>query len=166
MDKNSVEARLTIQPGIQGTGSWDGNTLNFQPLSAWPQGETVKVGLEAGARSIVFLPILTSQDWTFIVDNPNLVFLSGAGVVPNVQIYDFDNGEINALTQSENGVLDYSLSWDRSKVVYCQQVDGKATEIRSKDIISGEDTLLFSCPQEHSCRNAVLSPEEDFLAFV
>jgi Tol biopolymer transport system component len=166
MDRNSVESRLTIQPEVQGTGSWEGNTLTFKPRSTWPQGETVTVGLEAGARSVAFLPILSNQSWSFSVDNPNLLFISAGDGVANLNIYDIDRGEINPLTRSENGVLDYSMTFNRTKLVYDQRAGENETEIRALELATGEDELILTCQQEHSCRQATLSPDETFLAYV
>lgn len=166
MDKKSVETRLTIVPEIQGTGIWEGSTLVYEPQSAWPRGQSVTINLEAGARSVAFLPLLSRQSWSFTVSNPDLIFLSPAEGVVNIHLYTPDSEEVNSLTQSQGGVMDYSLSADRSKLVYDHAVQRDQTEIRTLDLVSGEDSLLYSCPQNHSCRQAALSPSMNYLAFV
>jgi hypothetical protein len=165
MDQLSVETRLSIMPSLPGSMSWDANTLVFEPLEQWPRGSTITVRLGAGARSTRFLPMLRSQTWTFSVGEPRVVYLWSAEETADLYTRPIDGIGSTRRTQTEHGVLDYTLSGDHETLIYVEaRVDG-GSDLRALELVSGEDRMLFACPEETRCMAPALSPDENWLAF-
>jgi Tol biopolymer transport system component len=165
MDRASVRSHLTIDPQVAGTYAWEDNTLAFRPSVHWPQGAQVEVRLLSGARSARGLPLLTDQEWTFTVGAPRVVYLWPAQGPADLYARTVDQAETTRLTETDHGVYDYTVSGDGSILVYSsQRLDG-GTDLRRLDLASGEDRLLYACPQGSRCRAPALTANGDRLAF-
>jgi TolB protein len=165
MDRVSVETRLEIKPRWTGRLLWDGNTLSFVPITPWPQGEEVSFHLAAGARSSYFLPMLKSNDWTFQVGMPRIVYLAYEGKTSVLQLICVDTEEYSQLLQQPFEILDFSVSPDGTKVSYSTVREDGGSDLRVFDLVSEEDLLVYECPSPMRCQNPHLSPGNDLMVF-
>lgn len=163
MDQVSVEARVSITPQVPGEFNWDGNTVVFRPAQPWAAGTTVEVNLLAGARSTLFLPIVSNASWTFEVGQPRLGYLWPADSAADLYIYDVLSGETERITQSQAGVLDFTVAGTTTAYVELRS-DGR-TALRALDLETGADELLYECPATDRCRSPALDPSGERLAF-
>ena len=165
MDKVSVESRLTIEPAQTGEFIWQGNALTFSPDEPWPEGQDVNVVLKSGARSTIFLPILRSSQWTFHIDFPRIIYLWPADERADLYTRTIIDEQTTRLTETEFGVLDFSVIEDQAKLIYTAfRADG-GTDLRILNFLTGEDGLLFACPSGWRCQEPQLSPNSEELAF-
>lgn len=165
MDRVSVETRLSVEPDMPGEVAWEDNTLLYHPLESWPIGQEISVGLEAGARSTRFLPVLNSLHWSFQVGEPRLAYLWPSGAPADLYSLDLATQKRSRLTETEAGVIDYSISSDGTSIVYAALHDDGTSEIRLIDLTTGADDLLYECDAANRCQGPVLSPDGTLLAF-
>jgi Tol biopolymer transport system component len=165
MDMASVEAHLSIEPATPGRFVWQGMTLTFQPTRPWPGAATVTIRLQAGARSLRLLPLLTSQVWTFTISVPRICYLWPAGSPADLYLRSIDGTDTVRLTETALGVYDYSLGSDGSTLVYAAERNDGGTDLRLLNLTTGTDSLAFACPAGARCRAPALSPNGQILAF-
>jgi Tol biopolymer transport system component len=165
MDPLSVQTRLTIEPEVRADIYWEENTLVFQPLEPWERGVEVVVRLEPGSRSSLFLPILSRWEWSFQVTEPRVLYLWPTGSPAQLYSRTLDKSSTVQISESEFGVLDYTLSLNGSILVYSAAREDFGTDLRAIDLSTGEDRLLFACPEAVSCTAPSISPDMKTLAF-
>ena len=61
-----AERALRIQPAVDGSYSWKGNTLIFTPRSGWARGTKYTVSIEQSARSLFLLPLKEPVSFEFM----------------------------------------------------------------------------------------------------
>jgi Tol biopolymer transport system component len=166
MNTLTVESRLQIDPAQSGKSYWDGQTYTFEPNDPWPANSTVNVTLSSGSLGANRLPMIGQRSWTFSVGLPSLVYLwPGEGKSDLYQIALEPESEPKQLTESELGILDYSVGQDGSLLVYsANRLDG-GTELHAYDLISSDDRVLLTCDAEAPCSAPALSPDGTWLAF-
>ena len=171
MYPDSVQARLSSDPPRSGSFRWDGNTLIFTPYTPWPSGETVTVRLSGGGRSASFIPSMISNDqtWTFTVEQPLLLYLYPSDGPADIYAIKPLSKEVERLTQTPFGVLDFSTSSDGTSIYFSQRNATGGSDIMRLERLSGTDAsssihLLLSCPQAY-CRSPQISPDGSILAF-
>lgn len=166
MNTLTVESRIEIDPARSGKFYWDGQTLTFEPNEPWPANSTVDVTLSGGSQGVNRLPMIGQRSWTFAVGRPSLVYLwPGDGKSDLYQITLEPESEPIRITESEMGLLDYSVGQDGSMLVYsANRVDG-GTELHAFDLISSDDRILLACDAEAPCSAPALSPNGTWLAF-
>lgn len=165
MDRNSVEARLSIEPAIPGELFWEGNSLRFVPNMPWPRGETVTVCIAAGARSIYFLPQIQRRCWSFGIGFPRLLFLAEVQGRAELHARGIDDDRDEILIQTPLGVLDYSISQSATGIVYSALREDGSSDLRLFDLLASEDRLLLTCPPGWLCQRPHLSPDLRFVAY-
>lgn len=163
MDRVSVETRFETAPPMPGSFEWQGNSMTFTPLSAWPPGSDVRVTLHPGARSTAFLPILSSLEWSFPVGRARLAYLWPSGAAAELYLHDLDQEQGLQATQTEAGVIDYAVSG--SSIVYSALRHNGASELRLLDLSTGQDRQILECPAETRCQAPVMSPDGQTVAY-
>jgi hypothetical protein len=166
MEETSVVDRLHVLPSQAGEIGWQGNGLVYRPTQAWTPGSTVEVRLDAGARSLRGLSMLTGTRWSFTVSAPRIVYLWPADGETQIYARGLGAPEATALTAAQGGVSEYSIGANGTRLLYITEVSGGSTELRELDLGLGADRLLYSCPPEERCTSAVLSPDGSRLAYV
>jgi TolB protein len=165
MDRTSVEAKLTIQPEIEGQYQWAGRSLSFLPEVKWPKGERVTICLDAGARSIYFLPLIKKSCWSFDIGFPRLLYLAETNGKVELHSRGIQDGQEQILTETTYGVLDYSISLAGTSIVYTATREDGSSDLRLLDLVASEDRLLLACPQGWLCQRPHLSPDFQFVAY-
>jgi Tol biopolymer transport system component len=179
MQADSVTVRLSIEPPIPGSYTWEGNRLFFTPGQPWPAGATVQVKLVEGARADRFplLPMLRGFEATFSIRQPRLAFLYPSSGPANIFLFNPLTGEINPLTNVYSGILDFDVSSDGTAIYYSAGstqggIDIYRLSLSDRDQEHGDlptpvftqpETIL-SCPQAQ-CRAVDASPNGEYLAY-
>ncbi|HEX9091753.1 MAG TPA: Ig-like domain-containing protein [Anaerolineales bacterium] len=118
MRSDSVIQRLKIEPPVDGSFTWDQNTLIFIPHIAWPGGEEIRVQLEAGAKAENWLAFpMGGQNWTFTTSESHLAYLWPSDGPAELYALNPETGDVQQLTHGL-GVLEYSASTDGSKIYF------------------------------------------------
>jgi Tol biopolymer transport system component len=175
----SVTERLSLEPAIPGSYSWEGNRLVFTPEEPWPPGATVQVKLRSGAQAGGFpaLPLLEGYEAAFTIRQPRLAFLYPASGPANIFTHNPQSGAIDPLTNSISGVLDFDVSPDGEAIYYSARNEQGGSDIfRLSLSIAGEvgpgtptpvfaqaETIL-ACP-EAQCSGVKVSADGEHLAF-
>jgi Tol biopolymer transport system component len=165
MDRVSVEARLRIEPSVGADLHWEGKTLVLTPHQAWPEGEKIEIELDFGARSIYFLPLVKTYNWSLEVGAPRLIYLWPSGGQADLYALQPREETTVALTQTPNGILDFKVSPQGTTLVFAQLGDNGGSEIHQLDLISLEDQILHDCAMGWLCYAPTLAPDLDYLAF-
>lgn len=165
MDAASVEEHLTLEPAAGGEWSWEGNRLTFLASDPWPAGSDITVRLSAGARSTRLVPLLRSHTWTFTVGLPRIAYLWPASSPADIYLRTMDGAETSRLTTAPLGVYDFDVNPAGSTLIYSAERSDGGTDLHRLDVASGEDRLIFPCPEGERCRAATLSYDGSLLAF-
>lgn len=77
IDHASAEQHFSISPAIEGTKSWNGNTLSFKPTGGWAKDTVYAVRMESGVKSIhgldtdkAYVSSFTSEESVFLLSVP------------------------------------------------------------------------------------------------
>ncbi len=165
MDAASVESRITIEPQHVVHFTWEGQTLNVQPVTPWTEGSTVTVRVAAGARSIRYLPMLQGHSWSFTIGTSRILYLWPADGPADLYTIHTDGLDEVRLTETTHGVLDYTLNAERNRIVYAAARQDGGSDLHFMDLVSGEQQLVYSCPQEVKCQTLALDPTGEILVF-
>ncbi|MBM3121670.1 MAG: hypothetical protein FJZ97_05735 [Chloroflexi bacterium] len=165
MEPSSVSTRLHLSPQVDGELLWEGQTLIFRPLEGWPAGATIEVRLEAGARSQSGLATWMASDWRFTLRSPRLAYLWPAGKPADIYTLLPAAESPERLTSLRN-VDDFTLGSRATELAYSVEGSDGSTELRALRVDSGEDRLLFRCPDGERCSSPAISPDGRLVAFV
>jgi Tol biopolymer transport system component len=165
MDPDSVLDHLSVTPDTNFGVSWDDKTLIFEHADPWPAGSIITISLSAGARSSSFLPMLTSRTWSFTVGEPRVAYLYPAGQPAEVYIQSLGESEGIPITETPLGVFDFSLNAAGTLIGYTSERSDGSTDLHVFDLVTEEDTLVYSSPQGSRCEAASPSPDGAHLAF-
>ena len=163
MNPRSVEVRFHVEPPTEGSFSWEGNTLVFHPAEPWPYQSEVTVRLEGGARSERFLPIFGGMHWTFTTGTARVVYLWPEQGPADLYVRSIDEYRIERLTDTDYGILDYTLAPDGFSILYAALRGDGGSDLRLLDTLSGEDELILSCAEDIRCHNLAVSRSEILL---
>lgn len=163
MQAESVEARLAIEPPVQGEFAWEGNTLTFLPDQPWPAGAAVTVTLTSGARASggLGLPMLRGASFTFSVSNPQILYLFPTSGPADLYLLAPENGLPERLTTIQGGILSFSVTRDGRQIYFA----ARNGQIYRLDRISQETSVVVPCPQA-DCSEPQVSPDGSYLAYV
>jgi Tol biopolymer transport system component len=172
MKQATVIDRLKIGPAIEGTFSWDRNTLTFTPDQPWPGGKKINLLLEAGSRATSWISFpMTKQSWSFTTSEEALAYLWPSTGQADIYALDPLTGEIRQYTH-RMGVLDYSTSSDGMMIYFSAsnfqggadlyRIDRTKLEIASDNPYQIEELLNCGTAQ---CRNPVISFDNRYLAY-
>ena len=165
MEPSSVSTRLHLSPPVDGELLWEGRTLIFRPHEGWPAGATIEVRLEAGARSLSGLATWFASNWRFTLRAPRLAYLWPAGQPADIYALLPLINAPERLT-SLGGVDDFTLGSRGTELAYTVERSDGSTELRALRVDSGEDRLLFRCPDGERCSSPAISPDGRLVAFV
>ena len=164
MDHASVESRLSMEPRPAGRLQWEETALVFQPSDPWPAGGHVVVRLAGGARSARGLPLLGGVTWSFDIGVPRVIYLWPADGPADIYARALEASDPVRLTNT-GGVLDFRPTVDGSSLVYASELPGGRVELRRRELSTGADDVLYTCPAGFICRGPSLSPDGSWLAF-
>lgn len=161
-----VEERLSFQPALPGTFTWQGQTLVFTPAQPWAGGQLVQVRLQAGARAANW-PSLALRDeiaWTFTTGRPRLLYLFPSDGPAGLYALDLLEGLPGRLVSEEENVLDYDASPSGNEVYYATDPGNGDTVVSRLRVETGASLPVLICARA-LCRYPKVSPSGDFLAY-
>jgi dipeptidyl aminopeptidase/acylaminoacyl peptidase len=166
MDRESVQRSLSLTPDYDGKFSWneDSTILTFTPQNIWPSGDRVSLQISRGPRSRLRFPLLREFRTAWPVKPTSLVYLWPADGDSNLYLLNPESGQTQALTDLEDGVLDYSISPDRQTLYYSATLQKGTSQILSLDLNSGKTDVLLTC-SDGACTSPQISTDEDWLAY-
>jgi dipeptidyl aminopeptidase/acylaminoacyl peptidase len=165
MAPESVTANFQIDPPVSGQFAWEGTTLTFTPDQPWPGGETVTLQLAAGARAeLLGLPLLGERSWKFTIQNPQLIYLWPNDGPAELYTLDPETGDIQQLTRTAHGILDYSASADGTYLFYSAMTATGGSDLFIFDRLSGTQNRLVDCSPD-SCESPRSSPDGALLTY-
>ncbi len=162
---DSALSRLSLDPAVDIEVEWQDEILTIRPSTTWPTGEQLQLRIGAGVRSNILLPSVLPQSWTFEVAEPRVAYLWPVDGKAEIYLRAIDGeGELQ-LTDSDNGVLDFNISEDGSRIVFTAFLPDGGTELRTLNIAMAVEELLLECGEQVRCMAPVLSPDGSWLAF-
>jgi Tol biopolymer transport system component len=182
MQAQPLKEHLILEPPIEGSITWEDNTLVFDPQTHWPAGQTITVTLEGGSQSAGLLPLSQrgTKTWSFTIRRPGLLYLYPSDGPSDIFRINPQTGESERLTDTSGGVIDFSVIPSGTQIYYSVKNSQGKSEISVLDLVKQESAvvqdnpqgvaqinspqLLISCPKA-ICRAPSLSPEGDFLAY-
>ncbi|NDJ85032.1 MAG: hypothetical protein GYB66_04015 [Chloroflexi bacterium] len=156
MDRESVEDRFSIAPGVTGGVEWQTDrTLRYVPSEPLIPDQRYEVRIEPGARSLDGERTLESAlVFEFRVKWPSIVFLGpSTAAVTDLMRLDPQTGAVDTLTNSEGGVVDFAISPDGEWIAYSERRSGTRSEIRALNLTSRQDIQMTNCiDAQATCR--------------
>jgi len=168
MDHDSVTERFRTEPELEGSVSWSGAIMTFQPASALKPGDTYTVALEPGAVSESGRAVLSEYRYSFTVAEPRIAYLAPADGSPfNIWLVDpVDPTNPEQVTNSPSGVYDFGVSPDGSQIAFAENnLNGGGSDIKLLDLESGALQQLTNC-QRALCTSPVWRPDGRMIAYM
>lgn len=165
MEPASVERRLTIEPSVDGRFRWQGRSLVFVPSDGWPEGQRMTVRLAAGARSNLFLPLLSRWEWNFQVRRIRVVYLLPEDGTTTVKAQAKTEAEGEYLVEAALDVLDYALAAEGGQVAVLRREAGGAVIQLFGNEPAEPGTVVHRCSEDRRCSGLALAPNGAWLAW-
>ena len=172
MQAESVNRRIKIEPAMEGTFSWEGNSLTFTPGQPWPGGQAIHVVMASGARAASWLSFpLKQQSWSFSTSSEELAYLWPSTGEADLYTLNPLNGDIYRITHAM-GVFDYSVS-SSGMVFYFSagnSLGGTSLyRVNRAELLDSADAVypveqLLDCGAAQ-CRLPVISSDDRYLAY-
>ncbi len=164
MQASSVTERLILRPERPVSLHWkDERTLFVHPVSPWPAGERLTIGVGRGARAAAWpsLPTLENALWEVRVSTPSLLYLWPEADAP-AQLYrlHLEDGSTEQLTGEPFGLTGFTATANGLDVYYAT-VEGDIYHLARR---TGETSLLVDCGED-VCANPQVSPDGTYLAW-
>lgn len=166
-------AELTLSPAVTGTLRSNGNSLIFTPVTGLTPNTFYTVTLAAGLRSQRGHRLAEPVRWQFQTGQLEILFTApdAAGIEQlyrtavelTVPISTSDATPIQ-LTQLPEGIWDFVVAPDGSRVVYAVLASDGSSQIWSMTPDQGTPEVLIDC-DDAVCSGASWSPDGAFLAY-
>ncbi len=159
---DSLPANFFITPHVNGTLDVSGHQLIFRPDQPWEYDQSYKVTLRQRILSSSGLPGLVGSTFTFIVEEPRLLFLREIDGRSNIWRRE-ESGSLFQLTDEPEGVWDFQATPDGQGVLFSSlKPDGSSDLIlRTED---GNRLVMLHCPSER-CISGHWQPGGPLVAF-
>ncbi len=168
MNPGSVEAALVTSPARSGTFAWNENTLTFTPDTPWPRGADISVTLTTAARTSAGLRLAGDYHWTFRTAPTLLAYLWPASrnepVPAELYVLDPETGEVARLTETETGILDFSLSPDGLFILLSLSNRSGGADVAVLDLLDRTISIIRDCGSE-LCTSPQFDPSGSRIAF-
>ena len=171
MRSDSVIERLIVAPPVEGSFTWDQNTLIFIPQSLWPGGEEIRLQLEAGARAENWLAFpMGSFTWTFTTSESYLAYLWPSEGPAELYALNPVTGDIQQLTHGLV-VLEYSVSTDGTRIYFSAGNAQGGSDLYELDRMQAAELAEKYQPEKlldcglGQCRSPVVSSDGKYLAY-
>jgi Tol biopolymer transport system component len=172
MKPETVTEKLKIEPVVEGTYSWDKNSMLFTPDRPWPSGQEIKLHLGAGAQAASWLAFpMGGQSWSFTISEGALAYLWPSEGPANIYALDPVTGEIRQYSSGME-VLDYSVSSNGMMIYFSAsnlqggadlyRIDRLKAESLPSNSYQPEELLICGVAQ---CRSPAVSFDDLYLAY-
>ncbi|GAC1323460.1 MAG: hypothetical protein NVS2B16_06330 [Chloroflexota bacterium] len=167
MDVRSVQRNFRVVPKVAGSFNWSGDQLLFRPNKVLSYSTKYRVEIGAGAVSASGKHMYRRYIGSFTTQAPHLLYLGTQGDEQYRLVLASIDGHRDVLGDAGVQVTDYSLSFDRSLIVYVSRRPG-ATHANDLSLLSlgdGKSRHVFSHPG-WDISEPHLSPDNKTIVFL
>jgi Tol biopolymer transport system component len=162
MDQAGTEARVRVDPPVEGHFAWTGETLAYHPTSTLAAGSTYTVTLDAGAPAQSGRGTLPGSSWRFQVGQPQLLYIA-RDEAGHFQLY-LAGDPPTQLSAGETDVWDYAVHPEGTSIVYSADRGDDGADLWLVDRAGKERCLLLKCPSA-SCTAPAWSSDGTWIAY-
>ncbi len=148
MNRESVEENFTIAPDVSGLFRWSNpREVVFQPDTPLTGGTTYTVWLEKGTESQNGSAELKDDfKFSFRVNLPKVLYLApSTSPQRNLMAFDLNTLEVQQLTDTEFGVVDYAVGPDGKYIAYSIYNQDGSSDIWLYDTKTGSSRQITNC---------------------
>lgn len=169
MNPDAAVAALVTEPSRGGSFSWEeDDRVTFTPDFPWPSGATVTITLTTQARAASGLRLSEPYSWSFRTAPTLLAYLWPAGdpetTVSDLYALDPIDGDVTRLTETDFGVLDYSLHPDGLSVLLSISNTRAGSDLAVLDLLTREIEILLDCGP-FLCSSPHSDPAGEWIAY-
>jgi Tol biopolymer transport system component len=165
MDRESVEARFSIEPTVTGSFVWTGNRMHFLASEPVRPGTTIAVRIEPGARSLAGRTLRQAIEARYPVRRARLLFLSPAGFESELYLAPSEPGATpQQLTRSGGRVREYAAAPDGRRIVYSAANELGGRDLWLLDVDTAQARVRLECGFD-ICQQPAWSPDGEWLAY-
>ena len=165
MDHASVEGAISFDPAWPGKWAWrNDQEAWYSPSQALAPGTPVRVSLQAGMKGQNGLAVKNAETQDFKVRELGVFYLSNPTYGGDLWRSGPDGSNPQRLTNTNEGVYDYSVAPDGEKIIYAQinALGGTDLVVINRD---GSDArVLLSCG-EKTCMDLAWAPDNTSVAY-
>lgn len=121
MNHRSVERSFSIVPHLAGDFTWSGNQLLYLPRKPLTYSTTYTVTIAARARDAGGRHLFRAFRRSFTTQSQHLVYLGTRGGERGHLVLASASGTRQIIDPGNGGITDFSVSFDRSLIVYVQR---------------------------------------------
>lgn len=173
------DASLAFTPSVAGMVRAEGNTLVFEPVSAFTPDTTYRVEVVPGLQSLQGRLLRNAVTWDFATGHTSIAYsqvdvngreqlFRAAISLPSAdasgQDVDVHADSPEQLTHADFGMWDFSVDEHTGQIVYSQLTESGTSDLWTFTPGAQAPSLLLACP-EAACGGASFSPDSQLLAF-
>jgi len=164
MDHASVETHFSTIPAIPGNLNWDGDTLWFYPETPFDPTQKVTIVLAAGAESANGRQLIDTQQWTYPVRSPDMLYLvlsENGG-----DLWHWVNGSQSSLPVTDTGgaVIDFAPNRTGEAIVYAAVNNEGGSDLWTTDREGQSHNLIVNCSSDY-CSQPAWSTDSTLIAY-
>lgn len=146
MNPRSVQRAFHIAPQVRGAFNFSGNSMQFTPKKLLRYGTTYTISIDSRALGAGGKHLYRPYRATFTTQQPHLVYLGTQGREKNRLVLASIDGRRRILGPDDGSVTDFSVSLDRSLIVYVRrpQTSGHVDEVWLLSLADGSTNRVFS----------------------
>lgn len=166
MDRDEIGDNFRISPEVEGDTRW-ANTREFAftPSQALMPGQEYEVRLAGDSAACEGGNLDEEFNFSFQVSLPKIAFLAPATSPDrNLYAYDMATGDVEQITHSTEGIVDYAVSPDGNFIAYTEYNTEGSTDIWLYDRASERTRQLTRCINSF-CQNPTWHPDGATVAY-
>lgn len=166
MDFASVESRFSIEPKVDGTISWEGNTLVFKPRVPLSAGQTYTAQLQAGAASKTGRQTSELLGWTFKLRPLSILYLTRSNTQTDaLWRSDSDGANAQQVYSTPYGLDSYAVSPDGGHIALSVLDKGADADVWLLDPSGQNLAKVTSCSPGY-CSEPVWLPDGTGVVYI
>ncbi|MGI8824654.1 MAG: Ig-like domain-containing protein [Chloroflexota bacterium] len=167
MNVSSVRRSFRLTPRAVGQYTWSGNQLLFQPRKPLAYSHRYTVTIGSGAASAKGKTLFRTFRASFTTQSQHLMYLGTEGDERNRLVMASVDGEKRVMGPDDGLITDYSVSQDRTLVVFAKRPSPRAhvNEIWLLSLVDGSTQRIFT-HADWDISEPHLSPDDRSVVFL